>query len=111
MTRTNSFLCQLSTRFIEEGIEFLSLNQSDQEALKDDVLGELYHATRHSADALVEWEELTVTMRAYCGVTCVSLVGSRSSGEEKQRDETVERIEVRRKKRKTGCAHSRISVP
>lgn len=68
------FSRQLSERYGEEGIEFSSLGQAEQDALKADVLSELYHATDHTAGAAPEWDELTVTMQAYGGVTSVGLV-------------------------------------
>lgn len=65
---------QLSARFGEEGIEFSSLRKSEQDALKADVLSQLYHATGHAVGTVPDWDELTVTMQAYGGVTSVGLV-------------------------------------
>lgn len=64
---------QLSTRYAEEGIEFSGLCQSDQDALQADVRSQLYHATDHSAGVAPEWDELSITMQAYGGVTSVGL--------------------------------------
>lgn len=67
-------LLQLSTRYAEEGIEFSCLCQSDQVALQADVRSQLYHAAGHDAGAAPEWDELSITMQAYGGVTSVGLV-------------------------------------
>lgn len=71
---------QLSTRFREEDIKFSSLRQTEQDVLKADVLSHLYHSTDHTGDAAPDWDELTVTMQAYDGVTSVRLVRNGSSG-------------------------------
>lgn len=65
---------QLSARFGEEGIKFSSLCQSEQDALKADILSQLYHATDHTVGAAPDWDELTITMQAHGGVTSVGLV-------------------------------------
>ncbi|CAM9249507.1 unnamed protein product, partial [Hapterophycus canaliculatus] len=80
-------ICQLSTQYPKDGIDFSSLNQSDQDALRADVLSQLHHATSHRAGAASEWEELAVTMQAYGGLTSVRLVRAnrgtpRGSGEQ-----------------------------
>ena len=67
-------LLQLSTRYAEEGIDFSCLCQSDQDALQADVRSQLYHAAGHDAGAAPEWDELSITMQAFGGVTSVGLV-------------------------------------
>lgn len=80
------FFRQLSTRFPEEDIDFASLNQSDQDVLKADVLSQLRHAMRHGGGAALEWDELEVTMPAYGGLTSVRL--GRSGGNSGTREGT-----------------------
>lgn len=80
-------LLQLSARYAEEGIEFSNLCQSDQNALQADVRSQLYHATGHSAGVAAEWDELSITMQAYGGVTSVGLVrndGKTANDDKKQ---------------------------
>lgn len=74
------FFLQLSTRYAEEGIEFSCLCQSDQDALQADVRSQLYHAAGHGAGAAPNWEELSITMQAYGGVTSVGLVRNGGNG-------------------------------
>lgn len=66
------------------------MDQSEQEALKVDVLGQLYHATRDGAADAPDWERLTVTMLAYGGVTSVSIVRRSSDG--KAEEHVVSRL-------------------
>ncbi|CAM9245490.1 unnamed protein product [Ectocarpus sp. 12 AP-2014] len=72
-------ICQLSARNIEEGVEFASLRQSEQDAMKADVLSQLYQAANHSALTVPEWDELKITIQAFGGVTSVSLSRSGES--------------------------------
>ncbi|CAM9507860.1 unnamed protein product, partial [Ectocarpus sp. 13 AM-2016] len=72
-------ICQLSARNIEEGVEFASLRQSEQDAMKADVLSQLYQATSHSALTVPEWDELKIIIQAFGGVTSVSLSRSGES--------------------------------
>ncbi|CBN80035.1 hypothetical protein Esi_0022_0146 [Ectocarpus siliculosus] len=64
---------QLSVRYLEEGVEFASLPQSEQDTMKADVLSQLYQATSHSPRTVPEWDELKIMIQAYGGVTSVSL--------------------------------------
>ncbi len=66
-------ICQLSALYAREGIEFSSLGQLEQEALQADGRSQLFHATGHGAGVAPEWDDLTVTMGAYGGVTSVGL--------------------------------------
>lgn len=66
-------VCQLSALYAKEGIEFSSLGQPEQEALHADVLSQLFHATGHGARIAPEWDDLTITMQAYGGVTSVGI--------------------------------------
>lgn len=69
------FLLQLSTRYAEEGIEFSSLGQFDQDALQADVRSQLYYA-----GSSPEWDELSITMQAFGGVASVALVRNCGGG-------------------------------
>ena len=105
-------MLQLSTRYADEGIEFPSLNQSEQGVLKADVLHELHLATQGNRVAASEWDTLKMTMKAYGGVASVSLarrskrgseetIVSEKGGEQTTRDNRkvageVERTEYRR---------------
>ncbi|CAB1098133.1 unnamed protein product [Ectocarpus sp. CCAP 1310/34] len=73
------FFRQLSARNLEEGVEFASLRQSEQDILKAEVLSQLYQATDHSALTVPEWDELKITLQAFGGVTSVSLSRSGES--------------------------------
>ncbi|CAM9892025.1 unnamed protein product, partial [Ectocarpus fasciculatus] len=86
-------ICQLSARYLEEGVEFASLRQSEQDTMKADVLGQLYQATNHSSRTVPEWDELKITTKTFGGVTSVSLSrrGERSKapGSDGQQDLVV----------------------
>ncbi|CAM9409837.1 unnamed protein product, partial [Scytosiphon promiscuus] len=77
-------ICQLSTRYPEEGVDFSSLSESDQGALKHDVLSQLHHAMSQTAGAAPEWDELAVRMKAYGGPISVRLVRNSGNNSEPQ---------------------------
>lgn len=71
---------------------FDSLEASEQEALRADVLRKLHHARQTSSGTVPEWEELRITMRAYAGITSVRLttgggIPRHENGGEDQRTE------------------------
>lgn len=72
---------QLSTTYTSEGIEFPSLKQSEQGALKADVLRQLHLATQGNRVDATEWDTLKITMKACGGVTSVSLARSKGDSE------------------------------
>ena len=72
---------QLSTRYTDEGIEFPSLNQSEQGVIKADVLRELHLATQGNRVNASEWDILKITMKACGGVASVSLTRSKGDND------------------------------
>lgn len=70
---------KLSERLVEEGITFSTLIGSEQDVLKAEVLQQLN--ARYAASP-PEWEELTITMRAYGGITSICLTINGSDGHE-----------------------------
>lgn len=74
-------VCQLSTTYIDEGIEFPSLNQTEQGALKTDVLRQLHFATQGNRVDALDWDKLKMNMKACGGVASVSLVQSKGDKE------------------------------
>lgn len=91
---------QLSEKFVNEGIVFNNLEASAQDALKEDVLRQLRHARQTTPVNFPEWEELKVTMRAYGGITSVTVVMGAGLRHKRKADEDEEDVMVRRKWRR-----------